>query len=274
VSGRAPAAPIPTVLIGATGRMGMNILRLLPQFPQLQLCGAVAGEASRAIGEDAAQRAGAAGNGIKISADLPALLRHAKLAIDFSTARAAPATLAACVAARVPLLLGTTGLTPELKAPLAAAAESIPLLIAANTSLGLNLLLTLARTAAARLPVNFDIEILETHHREKIDAPSGTALSIGQAVAEARGAELESRAVYGRHGATGPRGAGQIGFASLRGGDVAGEHEVIFLGEGERLVLRHSVSDRAVFARGALTAGEWLARQPPGRYAMSDIFSR
>jgi 4-hydroxy-tetrahydrodipicolinate reductase len=274
VSGRAPAAPIPTVLIGATGRMGMHILRLLPQFPALQLCGAVAGEASRAIGEDAAQRAGAASNGVKISADLPPLLTHAKLAIDFSTARTAAATVAACVAARVPLLLGTTGLTRELQAPLAAAADSIPLLVAANTSLGLNLLLTLVRTAAARLPLNFDIEILETHHRDKIDAPSGTALSIGQAVAEARGTELETGAVYGRHGATAPRGAGQIGFAALRGGDVVGEHEVMFLGEGERLVLRHSVSDRAVFARGALTAGEWLARQPPGRYAMSDIFSR
>jgi len=255
---------IPTVLIGATGRMGVNILRELPRFSALKLCGALASEGSPAIGEDVAARAGLAPIGVTVSASLPPLLRSAALAIDFSSARAAPATLAACVAARVPLLLGTTGLARELAAPIAAAADSIALLIAPNTSPGLNLLLSLVGTAAARLPAGFDIEIIETHHRDKVDAPSGTA--------QARGMALEDAAIYGRHGITGVRERGGIGFASVRGGDVVGEHEVHFLGQGERLMLRHSVSDRGVFARGALMAGQWLASQPPGRYGMADVF--
>jgi 4-hydroxy-tetrahydrodipicolinate reductase len=263
---------IPTVLIGATGRMGINILRELPRFSGLKLCGALASEGSAAIGEDAAGRAGLPPIGVKVSATLPPLLRGAALAIDFSSARAAPATLAACVAARVPLLLGTTGLSHELAVPLAAAADSIALLIAPNTSPGLNLLLSLVGTAAARLPAGFDIEIVETHHRDKTDAPSGTALAIGEAAAAARGMTLQAAAVHERHGAAGARAGGSIGFASVRGGDVVGEHEVHFLGQGERLMLRHSVSDRSVFARGALIAGQWLAGQPPGRYGMADIF--
>jgi len=263
---------IPTVLIGATGRMGINILRELPRFSGLELCGAVASEGSTAIGEDAAGRAGLPPIGVKLSAALPPLLSGAKLVIDFSSARAAPATLAACVAARVPLLLGTTGLARELAAPLAAAADSIALLIAPNTSPGLNLLLSLVSTAASRLPAGFDIEIVETHHRDKTDAPSGTALAIGEAAAEARGMALEDVAVYGRHGAAGARESGRIGFASVRGGDIVGEHEVHFLGQGERLMLRHSVSDRGVFARGALMAGQWLVSQGPGRYCMADVF--
>lgn len=265
-------AAIPTVLIGATGRMGINILRELPGFADLKLCGAVASEGSRAVGEDAAARAGLPPIGVKVSASLPPLLRGARLAIDFSSAGAAPANLAACVAARVPLLLGTTGLARELQAPMSAAAHSIALLVASNTSPGLNLLLSLVRTAAAKLPADFDIEIIEAHHRDKSDAPSGTALSLGEAVAEARGMQLDQAAVLGRRGATGPRAAGSIGFASIRGGDVVGEHEVHFLGQGEKLMLRHSVSDRGVFARGALMAGKWLASQPPGRYGMGDVF--
>jgi 4-hydroxy-tetrahydrodipicolinate reductase len=264
-------APIPTVLIGATGRMGVNILRELPQYAGLKLCGAVASEGSRAIGEDAAARLGLPPLGVRIGSTLPPLLRGAGLAIDFSSARAAPATLAACVAAGVPLLLGTTGLARELQAPLAAAAESIALLVAPNTSPGLNVLLSLVRSAAATLPRSFDIEIIETHHRDKTDAPSGSALAIGHAAAEARGTTLDAAGVFARHGAIGARESGKIGFASIRGGDVVGEHEVQFLGQGERLVLRHSVSDRGVFARGALMAGQWLASQPAGRYQMSDV---
>jgi 4-hydroxy-tetrahydrodipicolinate reductase len=265
-------AAIPTVLIGATGRMGVGILRELPRFAALRLCGAVASEGSAALGQDAAAHAGLPPIGVTVSAALPPLLRAARLAIDFSSAAAAPATLAACVAARVPLLLGTTGLARELAAPMAAAAESIALLVAPNTSPGLNVLLSLVGTAAARLPAGFDIEIIETHHRDKTDAPSGTALAIGAAAADARGMALEDAADYARHGVTGARARGHIGFASLRGGDIVGEHEVHFLGEGERLMLRHSVSDRGVFARGALLAGAWLATQPPGRYGMADVF--
>jgi 4-hydroxy-tetrahydrodipicolinate reductase len=266
-------ASIPTVLIGATGRMGQNILRQLPHFPALTLCGATASASSVALGEDAGTRAGLPANGVRITAALPPLLAQAKLVLDFSSAPAAAATLAACVAAGVPLLLGTTGLARELQMPLARAAERIALLVAPNTSLGLNLLLSLVRTAARALPLGYDVEIVEAHHRDKTDAPSGTALALGQMAAEARGSALESQAIYARHG-TGARQRGQIGFASLRGGDVVGEHEVLFLGEGERLMLRHSVGDRSVFARGALVAGQWLAGQAPGRYQMADVFTK
>ena len=269
----AAGGTIAPVLIGATGRMGVNIVRLLPQFPQLRLCGATASEHSAALGEDVTARLGLPPSGIRISAALPPLLQGAGLALDFSTAGAAAANIAACVAAGVPLLLGTTGLPPQLAAPLALAAERIALLVAPNTSLGLNLLLDLVQTAARALPDGYDIEIVEAHHRQKVDAPSGTALALGTAIAEARGGTLDSMAVYARHGVEGARQPGQIGIVSMRGGDVVGEHEVQFLGEGERLVLRHSVSDRSVFARGALTAGQWLARQVPGHYRMTDVFS-
>jgi 4-hydroxy-tetrahydrodipicolinate reductase len=267
-------ALIRTVLIGATGRMGANILRLLPRFPALQLAGAVASEGSAGIGEDALGRLGTASCGIKVSAALPPLLDEADLALDFSSADAAAANLAACVAAGVPLLLGTTGLPEELQGPLAGAARSIALLVAPNTSLGANLLLELVARAARALPRAYDIEVLETHHRDKIDAPSGTALALGRAAAEGRAVSLAQVAVHERHGRSSARTPGQIGFAVVRGGDVVGEHEVLFLGEGESLTLRHRATDRSVFARGALMAGQWLARQPPGRYEMHDILSQ
>ena len=267
-------ASIPTVVIGAHGRMGRNIVRELANFPALSLHGALASERSSALGQDAGTLAGLSPCGIRLSASLPPLLTGARLVIDFSSASAAPATLAACVAAGVPLLLGTTGLAPELAAPLAQAAGRIALLVAPNTSLGLNLLLQLVRTAARALPESYDIEILEAHHRHKLDAPSGTALALGECAAQARGTTLGATAVHTRHASSSARAPGQIGFASLRGGDVVGEHAVWFLGEGEKLMLHHSVSDRSVFARGALVAGQWLAGQAPGRYQMADVFAR
>jgi 4-hydroxy-tetrahydrodipicolinate reductase len=262
---RPEAAPIRTVLVGATGRMGTNILREWARYPQLLLTGAVASAASAQLGADAGQAAGGAPAGVPVSAALGPLLPGAQLVIDFSNPGAAASNLAACVEARVPLLLGTTGLEASLEASFALAARRIALLVAPNTSLGVSLLLELVRQAARALPAQYDIEVLELHHRHKRDAPSGTALALGQAAAEARGSTLAAR--------TGPRAGGQIGFAALRGGDAVGEHEVWFLGEGERLRLGHVATDRAVFARGALQAGLWLAGQPPGRYAMRDFFS-
>jgi len=262
---------IRTVIVGASGRMGTQMLRLLPEFPALTLVGAVASERSAALGQPIHQQAGA----LAISAQLPPLLEGADLVIDFSTAAAAAAHVAACVGARVPLLLGTTGLPAELAAPLAAAADLIPLLVAPNTSPGVALLLELVRQSAQSLPAGYDIEIVETHHRDKRDAPSGTALALGAAAAEARGGTLAGQAVYGWHGhghEQGGRGRGQIGISSLRGGDVVGEHEICFLGDGERLLLKHVATDRSVFARGALLAGQWLAGRPAGLYGMRDIF--
>jgi 4-hydroxy-tetrahydrodipicolinate reductase len=260
--------------MGASGRMGTQILRLLSDFPQLRLAGAVASEHSRALGADSGVHAGAAASGVSITAALPPLLAAADLVLDFSSGSAVAASLAACVGARVPLLIGTTGLPPELDGPLAAASRAIPLLVAANTSLGVTLLLELVRRAARALPPSYDIEIVEAHHRGKRDAPSGTALALGSAAAMARGSTLSAEARFGCARASGERRAGEIGFASVRGGDVVGEHQVLFLGDGERLLLGHAATDRAVFARGALQAGDWLARQPPGRYGMEDFILR
>jgi 4-hydroxy-tetrahydrodipicolinate reductase len=260
------------VIVGASGRMGMQLLRLLGQFPELRLVGAVASERSAALGQDAGLHAGVAASTLPISAALPPLLAQADVVMDFSSPGAAAAHVAACAGARVPLLLGTSGLPAELAAPLAAAADVIPLLVAPNTSLGVTLLLELVRQAAQALPRDYDIEIMEAHHRNKIDAPSGTALALGQAAAAGRDLNLAEQAVYARHGYPGARREGQIGYAVVRGGDVVGEHEVWFLGHGERLLLKHSATDRSVFARGALLAARWLAGKPAGRYGMRDVF--
>lgn len=238
------------VVIGGNGRMGQSLLRLLPQFPALELAATV-------------------GRGD----DLAASLQGAGLALDFSNATASDAHVSACVAARVPLLLGTTGLPESLQPLLQQAARQIPLLVAANTSIAVNLLLELVQRAARALPLSFDVEICDAHHRDKIDAPSGTALALGAAVAAARGARPDAvPLVYGPR-QPGPRATGEIAYAVTRGGDLVGEHDVHFYGAGERLTLSHAASDRAVFARGALQAGAWLARQSAGRYQMLDAVS-
>ena len=230
--------------------MGRSLLGLLPQFAALQLVAAVVAPGSRELGVDPAPGAPRA------SADLAVALKGAQLAIDFSSAEASGTNLRACVSARVPLLLGTTGLPERLQAELEQAAMRIPLLVAANTSLAVTVLMDLVQRAARALPGSFDIQISEAHHRHKRDAPSGTALALG-AAAEAAGI----------------RPAGAIGYAVTRGGDLVGEHTVHFIGAGERLTLSHVASDRAVFARGALQAGLWLAGQPPGRYRMQDLIA-
>lgn len=249
-------APVRVVIIGAAGRMGTSLLRLLAEFPQLQLQAAIVAPGSTRLGLDSGEAAGLVANGIRLSAGLESALQGAGLAIDFSTAAATPGQIRACAAARVPLLLGTTGYGSDIGmgALLQQAAQRIPVLAAANTSLGVSLLQELVRQAAAALGEDFDIQIQETHHRAKRDAPSGTALALGAAAAEGRGPSC------------------QVGFASLRGGDVVGEHEVHFLGTGERLRLSHSATDRSIFARGALRAGCWLAGQRPGVYRMADVF--
>lgn len=259
-------------LLGATGRMGATLLRCLPEFPGLRLAAAIAGPGNARLGEDAAAAAGLAPAGVPVSVDLAAALAEADVAIDFSSAAAAPGHLRACLAAHKPLLLGTTGLPDSLQGEFARAAERIPLMVAANTSLGVALLAELVRQAAAALPGAFDIEVLEAHHRAKVDAPSGTALLLGSAAARGRGQRPDAPPLVHGPQSPGPRAEGAIGYASLRGGDVVGEHDVLFLGPGERLRLGHVATDRAVFARGALAAAEWLARQGPGRYQVRDIF--
>ena len=191
--------------------------------------------------------------------------------VDFSVPDAVEEHLNAARSAGKPILIGTTGLSGEHQEMIDAAAAEVAVIQAANTSLGVNLLARFVREAAARLGEDWDVEIVEMHHRLKADAPSGTALLLGRAAAEGRRVELASAADRGRDGITGPREPGRIGFASLRGGTVAGDHQVIFAAEGERIELGHRAESRAIFARGAIEAALWLSGQPPGRYTMADV---
>lgn len=254
----APAAPLNAVLIGASGRMGRAIIAAASGFPRLALSAAIASRASAALGKDSGVLAGGAPNHLPITSDLSQALPRAQVVIDFSAAGATPANLAACVAARKPLLVGATGFAASQERDFAAAARFIPLLVAPNTSLGVTLLLELTRQAAAALP-DFALKISETHHAAKRDAPSGTALALAAALRAGRGST------------PGADAAAEIAISSEREGEVVGEHTVHLAGPGEELFLSHRATDRAIFARGALAAALWLASRPPGRYAMRDL---
>ena len=256
----AGSAPVRAVIIGASGRMGAELLRAARAWPGLTVSGAIAAPGSAALGRDAGELAGTAPWGVAVSADLAAALAQADVALDFSTAAAAPAHLAAARRAKKPLLLGTTGGAASLEAELTAAAREIAVLAAANTSLGAALLTELVRRAAAALPREFDIDVLEAHHRSKKDAPSGTALTLVAALQAGRG------------GAAGTaRPGAEIAVQSVRAGDIVGEHTVRFSGPGEELSFSHRASERGIFARGALAAALWLQSRPPGRYGMADV---
>ena len=203
--------------------------------------------------------------------DVTIVPEGADVFVDFSAPAALESNLFAAKAASKPILIGTTGLTDAQQRLIDEAAAKIAVLQAANTSLGVNLLAHLVQEAAARIGPEWDIEIVEMHHRHKADAPSGTALLLGRAAAEARGVNLEEVSDRGRDGITGPRQEGRIGFAALRGGSVAGEHQVIFAGEGERIELGHRAESRSIFAEGAIRAALWLAGKPAGRYTMADV---
>jgi 4-hydroxy-tetrahydrodipicolinate reductase len=230
--------------------MGRAILSAAAEFPGFALVGAIASTDSALLGRDSGSLGGGAPNHVPITSHLDTVLPRADVVIDFSTAEATRANLRACHAARKPLLIGTTGFAAELESEFAAAAHDIPLLIAPNTSFGVTLLIELARTAALALP-GFAAGITETHHREKRDAPSGTALSLAAAIREGR--------------------EGEVPIASVREGDVVGEHTVRFADAAEEIRLTHRALERGIFARGALAAGLWLAAQPAGRYGMRDV---
>jgi 4-hydroxy-tetrahydrodipicolinate reductase len=235
-------------LLGASGRMGRAIAAILQDSTDAQLAGGCA------RGEDAS----ALGGGCDVL-------------VDFSAPDALPLNLEVAVAAGKPIVIGTTGLGAGHQAAIDEAAKHIPVLQAANMSLGVNLLAHLVREAAARLGEDWDVEIVEMHHRHKADAPSGTALMLGAAAAEGRGVALDAVSDRGRDGLTGPRATGHIGFAALRGGSVAGDHQAIFATEGERLELGHRAESRDIFARGAVRAAIWLKDRPAGRYTMADV---
>jgi 4-hydroxy-tetrahydrodipicolinate reductase len=221
-------------------------------------------EAITAAGHDYA-------GGIDQGGDPLALAQASDVLVDFSAPAALEFTLDAAIHARTPIVIGTTGLAERHHWLIDAAAVSIPALQTGNTSLGITLLAHLVKEAAQRLGPDWDIEIAETHHRMKVDAPSGTALLLGEAAAAGRGVHLKEESVRGRDGVTGARVPGTIGFASLRGGSVAGDHAVHFLADNERITLSHMAENRAIFARGAVRAGEWLIGQKPGRYTMAEV---
>jgi len=203
--------------------------------------------------------------------DVAAAAQASDVLIDFSTPAALAANLDAARSAGIGMVIGTTGLDAQQRAVIEAASRNIPILQAANMSLGVTLLAYLVRETAARLGAEWDIEIVELHHRDKVDAPSGTALLLGQAAAEGRGVDLHAASDRGRDGVTGARTPGKIGFASLRGGSAAGDHQVLFAGDGERIELGHRAESRAIFAQGAVKAALWLKDKPPGLYAMTDV---
>jgi len=209
--------------------------------------------------------------GVDMGGDPAALAQTSDVLVDFSSPKALEANLDAAMAAGIPIVVGTTGLEERHHWLIDTAADAIPVLQTGNTSLGVTLLAHLVHEAAARLGEEWDIEIVETHHRMKVDAPSGTALLLGEAAAKARGVSLDSDSERGRDGITGKRGHGTIGFASLRGGTVAGDHAVHFLTDNERITLSHHAENRAIFARGAVRAAQWLLGKPKGRYTMPDV---
>jgi 4-hydroxy-tetrahydrodipicolinate reductase len=259
------------IVTGAGGRMGRMLIKTIQETPGAVLSGALEREGSSVLGQDAGLMAGCGAADVTVSADPLAAFLNADGVLDFSTPSASVefATLAA--QARIALVVGTTGLSAEDLERIAAAARHAPIVRSGNMSLGVNLLAALARRAAKALGESFDIEIVEMHHRMKVDAPSGTALLLGEAAAEGRGVDLAAHTAPARIGHTGARRAGDIGFVSLRGGTAAGDHSVIFAGEGERIELTHRAEDRAVFARGAVRAALWARERKAGLYSMADV---
>ena len=255
---------------GVSGRMGRALIDAVAADADCALRGAIDRAGSPLVGQDAGAAWGAA-SGVRVTDQPAAALQGAHALIDFTRPEATFGYLDACAAAGVPLVIGTTGFDDAGRARIAAAAERIAVVFAPNMSVGVNLLMKLAELAAQVLEDGYDIEIIEAHHRHKVDAPSGTALGLGQAVARAINRDLASCAVYGREGVTGERDPKTIGFATVRGGDIVGDHTLLFAGVGERVELTHKASSRATFAQGALRAAKWLQGRAPGLYDMRDV---
>lgn len=259
------------VVAGAAGRMGRMLVKAVHDAPGCILAGALEHERSPALGQDAGVLAGLGPVGVGVTCEAAPTLAQAHGVLDFTTPAATVALAGLAAMAGLVHVVGTTGLAAADLEALRAAARTARVVQSGNMSLGVNLLASLVRQVARALDEAWDIEIVEMHHRMKVDAPSGTALLLGEAAAEGRGVALEERSARARDGHTGPRQAGDIGFASLRGGAVVGDHSVIFAGPGERLEFTHRAEDRGLFAGGAVTAALWARDKPPGYYGMSDV---
>jgi 4-hydroxy-tetrahydrodipicolinate reductase len=250
--------------------MGKALLQALVDFPDLKLSGALASAKSEWLGKDVALFS-TVPSGVVVTADVIQATSHAQVVIDFTLPQVTLANVQACVARKAGIVIGTTGHSLEQRAAIESASKQIPIVMAPNMSVGVNLLLKLAELSAKALNEDYDIEIYEAHHRNKKDAPSGTALGIGEAVAKARGVALQYHGDFTRYGETGARQRGHIGFSVVRGGDIVGDHTLMFAGPGERIEISHRAHDRSGFARGALVAARWLRDRKPGLYSMQDV---
>ncbi|APW47835.1 4-hydroxy-tetrahydrodipicolinate reductase [Rhodoferax antarcticus] len=257
---------------GASGRMGHMLVEAVSQATDCQLSGALDVPGSPAIGLDPAASIGLS-SGIAITSDLLTALRNTDVLIDFTRPEGTLAHLQVCRQLGVNLVIGTTGFTDAQKAEIAAAAEDIAIVMAPNMSVGVNVTLKLLELAAKALSTGYDIEIIEAHHRQKVDAPSGTALKMGEVVADALGRDLKDCAVYAREGIIGERDPSSIGFATIRGGDIVGDHTVLFAGTGERIEISHKSSSRISYARGSLRAARFLHGRKAGLYDMADVLN-
>ncbi len=264
-------APMRLVVVGAAGRMGRTLIKAVHEHPAFVLHGAIDRAGAAEIGHDAGVLAGAPPLGVAVTSDPLPLFATADGVLDFTVPEATLQFAALAAQARIAHIIGTTGLSGEDLHKIGLAAHHAPIMQSGNMSLGVNLLAALVRQAAASLGDGWDIEIVEMHHNRKVDAPSGTALLLGEAAARGRGVALADVRDSGRDGLTGARKAGDIGFAALRGGTVIGDHQVIFAGHGERIELGHRAEDRGLFAQGALKAALWARGRKPGLYTMDDV---
>ena len=258
-------------VMGAGGRMGRELVRAISAAPGCRVAGGVEREGSPLVGQDVGMLAGIGELGVPVTTDALELIARVDAILDFTSPASSVEYAGLAANARIVHVLGTTGFSSDDEAAIEAAGRHARIVKAGNMSLGVNLLVALTRKVAEALDEDFDIEVLEMHHKHKVDAPSGTALMLGQAAADGRGIDLVERSVRQRDGHTGARKAGDIGFATLRGGSVVGEHTVIFAADGERVELTHKAADRGIFARGALKAALWARDKKPGVYSMADV---
>jgi 4-hydroxy-tetrahydrodipicolinate reductase len=263
-------SPLKVVIAGCSGRMGHALLESVFADAELVLHGALDRVDNPHLGRDAGEQFGKL-SGVKVTSDIDAALQGADVLVDFTRPEASMLYLDACQKANVSMVIGTTGFSAEQKAAIEAASKNIAIVFAPNMSVGVTLLINLVEQAAKVLKDGYDIEVVEMHHRHKVDAPSGTALRLGEAAAHGIGQDLKDCAIYAREGVTGEREAGKIGFATLRGGDVVGDHTVMFAGIGERVEITHKASSRATFAIGALRAAKFLAEKKSGQFDMQDV---
>ena len=264
------AIAVAVAIAGASGRMGQMLIDAVRAADDCVLSGALDIAASPAIGHDAGAFAGQT-TGVLITADIAQGLKSSRVLIDFTRPEGTMAHLAVCRTNGVAIVIGTTGFTEAQKAEIAQAAKHIPIMMAPNMSVGVNVTLKLLEMAAKALATGYDIEIIEAHHRHKVDAPSGTALKMGEVIADALGRDLKDCAVYAREGVTGERDPSSIGFATIRGGDIVGDHTVLFAGTGERIEITHKSSSRSTYAQGSLRAARFLVEQKSGLFDMFDV---